>query len=236
VTDMLLGQVTTTERSIFHVPTFDLGAHPLAGRGLVVKRLLDIVLASVALILVTPVVLLVLIAVKLESPGPVFFKQERVGRGHRLFWLYKIRSMRADAESCGHQALTGILPEDADDPHNFKYKLAGDSRVTKVGRFIRKRSIDELPQLWNVLKGDMSLVGPRPALPHEVALYDDLAHQRLAVEPGITGLWQISGRCNVTFHEMIEMDIAYAQEWTPLRDLAILARTPIVALTGKGAA
>lgn len=191
------------------------------------KRLLDLVVASMLLLVLLPVLLVVLIAVRLESRGPVFFKQQRVGRDHRLFWMYKVRSMRADA---GHAAVS------ADDPHNFSVKLAGDPRVTRVGRIIRKRSIDEIPQLWNVIRGDMSLVGPRPALPHEVALYDCRALQRLRVLPGLTGPWQVGGRCNVTFDEMLDMDLDYAARWSPLNDLVILVKTPFAALAGRGAA
>lgn len=210
--------------------------HPLAGRGLVVKRSLDVILAAVAIVLLAPIVLLTLVAVRLESPGPVLFRQQRVGRNHRLFWMYKIRSMYSNIDHSEHQAYVAKLINGEATTHDGVFKLTRDERVTRVGRFIRKYSLDEVPQLWNVLKGEMSLVGPRPALSHEVALYNETARQRLTVLPGMTGLWQVSGRCSLSFTEMIELDLAYTRDWAPHRDLAILARTPIAAFTGRGAA
>lgn len=225
MTDILLTP-PATERHLTSIDHQLLG--PAPARAALAKRTLDVVIAAVLLLLLLPVLLVVLAAVRLESSGPVIFRQKRVGRDGRSFCMYKIRSMRADA--------VHGTPVSADDPHNFAGKLSGDPRVTRVGRIIRKRSIDELPQLWNVVKGEMSLVGPRPALPQEVEVYDARARRRLQVLPGVTGPWQVSGRCHVTFAEMIDMDLAYASDRTLVRDLVILAKTPFAALAGRGAA
>ncbi len=213
---------------------------------LVTKRILDIVIASIALVLAAPVMLVVGLAIKLDSPGPVLFKQQRVkGLGPDgkpiLFTFYKFRSMYQNADSSVHKKFmsdfingNGTLHKDANG--RAMYKLASDHRVTRVGRFIRKTSLDELPQLINVIKGDMSLVGHRPAIPYEVEQYKEWHKRRLLVTPGITGLWQVKGRSSVTFDEMVRWDIEYAEDRSLGMDLRILLQTIPAVLSGKGAA
>jgi lipopolysaccharide/colanic/teichoic acid biosynthesis glycosyltransferase len=176
------------------------------------------------------------LAVRTDTRGPVLFAQERVGLGGRTFRILKLRTMVVDNDDSEHAAYVAALITGRAHTREGVYKLVGDSRITRVGRFLRRYSIDELPQLWNVLRGDMSLVGPRPALPREVALYDGHARRRLAVKPGLTGLWQVSGRCELSFVEMVDLDIAYGRDWSLLSDVRILLKTPAAALTGRGAA
>jgi lipopolysaccharide/colanic/teichoic acid biosynthesis glycosyltransferase len=209
---------------------------PLGPLALAVKRALDLVGAAVLLLATAPVLVLTALAVKLESRGPVLFTQVRTGRDGTSFRILKFRSMVVGGDDSAHRAYVASLIAGEAGDEDGVFKLVSDPRVTRVGRFIRRYSLDELPQLWNVLRGDMSLVGPRPALPHEVELYDARARQRLAVKPGLTGLWQVSGRCELSFADMVALDVAYSQRWSLLQDLHILARTPLVALTGRGAA
>ncbi len=196
---------------------------------LLAKRLLDIVASTVLLILVSPLMAVVAIAIMLDSPGPVLFRQERLGMNKRRFTLLKFRSMVADAE--GQQALVQGLNE-MDGP---VFKAANDPRITRVGRFIRRTSIDELPQLVNVLRGEMSLVGPRPPLPSEVDQYEWSNRKRISVVPGITGLWQVSGRNDVSFQQWMELDREYIETWSFWLDVKILAKTIPVVLLRKGA-
>lgn len=193
------------------------------------KRTFDIAGAVGGLVATAPILAVAAIAVKLDSRGPVIFRQVRVGRNSEPFSVLKIRTMVADAEA----RLAELRDRnEADGP---LFKMAEDPRVTRVGRFLRKTSIDELPQLWNVLRGDMSLVGPRPALPHETEEWDALLAQRLRVKPGITGMWQVSGRSDTTFEDYTRLDLYYVDNWSLATDLAILAKTiPVVALR-KGA-
>lgn len=193
------------------------------------KRLLDIVVATVALVLAAPLILLTAIAIKLDSRGPVFFKQTRVGKWGETFGCYKFRSMYVDAE----QRLKELQAQNEVDGPVFKMKR--DPRITRVGRVIRKLSIDELPQLLNVLNGDMSLVGPRPALPREVALYTYEQIGRLNAIPGITGLQQVSGRSDLDFKRWVELDLQYISEQSLLKDIEILLKTIPAVLFGKGA-
>ena len=195
----------------------------------VAKRTFDVAISAVALVVVSPIVLLAAIAIKLDSKGPVLFRQVRVGRNSEPFGVLKFRSMVVDAEA--------LLPElaelnEADGP---LFKMADDPRITRVGRFLRSTSIDELPQFWNVLRGEMSLVGPRPALPHETEEWDALLTQRLRVKPGITGMWQVSGRSDTSFEDYTRLDLYYVDNWTLTTDLAILAKTVPVVLLQKGA-
>lgn len=193
------------------------------------KRALDLVVASTALVLVSPIMLVTAILIKLDSPGPILFRQTRVGKWGETFPCYKFRSMYVDAE----QRLRDLLARNEVDGPVFKMKR--DPRVTRVGRVIRKLSIDELPQLINVLKGEMSLVGPRPALPHEVAQYTYDQLRRLNAIPGITGLQQVSGRSDVDFKRWIELDLEYIAEQSLLKDIEILLKTIPVVLLSKGA-
>ena len=210
--------------------------HPFPGAWRFLKRTIDIVLASVGLLLVLPVLLAAMVAVCSDSPGPALFKQVRMGANGRRFRLYKLRTMYQGNDDRAHRQYVARLIAGAEERHGDIYKLVHDPRITRVGRFLRHFSIDEVPQLWNVLKGDMSLVGPRPALPHETELYSAYAWARLRVKPGVTGLWQVSGRCALSFDEMVSLDVGYWQNWTLWSDLRILLKTPRTVLTGKGAA
>ncbi len=207
---------------------------PLAGRA--VKRGLDVVLAIIGLLLALPVLLVALIAVWYESPGPVVFRQVRVGDNGRPFRLYKIRTMRRGMDDAPHRAYQTEVIQGTAGPREGMFKLTDDPRITRVGQLLRRFSIDELPQLWNVLRGDMSMVGPRPALPWEVELYSEEAWQRLRVKPGLTGLWQVSGRSLLPFHEMVALDVAYWKTWTLRLDLLILLKTPSAVLRAIGSA
>lgn len=193
------------------------------------KRALDLAVTLAVLLLLWPVLLILALAVAMTSRGPVFFCQTRVGLNGVPFRMIKFRSMYADAEA-RRAALVG-----QSDREGICLKLRHDPRVTPVGRFIRRWSLDELPQLFNVLTGEMSLVGPRPALPEEVAAYPEHAHLRHRVKPGLTGVWQVSGRADVSFDDMIDMDIAYARTAGIRRDLAILFLTIPAVLSGRGA-
>ncbi|WP_282022632.1 sugar transferase [Priestia flexa] len=184
------------------------------------KRLLDIMGAVFGLVLLSFLFLAVAIAIKIEDPkGPIFFGQVRIGKNEKVFRMYKFRSMVTDAE----ERLEALLKHNETTGAMFKMKR--DPRITKIGRFIRKTSIDELPQLWNVLKGDMSLVGPRPPLLREVATYSEFHKQRLLVQPGCTGLWQVSGRSKIGFEEMVKLDLEYIQKRTILFDIKIILKT-----------
>ena len=193
------------------------------------KRALDVTLTLLGLLAIWPLFVAAALAIRITSPGPVFFVQERVGREGRRFRMMKFRSMYRDAEA----RREGVLAHS--DREGLCFKSRSDPRVTPVGRVLRRLSIDELPQLFNVLKGDMSLVGPRPALPEEVAAYPATAMERLAVTPGITGLWQISGRADVGFDDMVALDIDYVRNHGFRRDLMILLRTVRVVTSGRGA-
>jgi lipopolysaccharide/colanic/teichoic acid biosynthesis glycosyltransferase len=213
------------------------------------KRCLDVILGGLVVILLLPLMLLIAVLIKLDSPGPVFFTQERVGArrqwlGRQAIWIirnftmYKFRSMVQNADSAVHEAYIRDFVEGRARPsaeNGGKFKLTNDPRVTRVGRFLRKFSLDELPQLFNVLKGDMSLVGPRPVPPYEAACYGNSHQKRLAALPGITGFWQVNGRCQVPFEEMIRMDIKYIQNASLWLDLKILCLTIPAVLSRRGA-
>lgn len=186
------------------------------------KRALDLALGSTLLFALSPILVLVAAGVRLDSPGPTLFVPARVGRNGRVFKMYKFRSMCADAEA--------RLPELAhlNRGGNHLIRIANDPRVTRFGSFLRRTSLDELPQLVNVVKGEMSLVGPRPQSPDEVALYSDGQRQRLTVAPGMTGLWQITARDEPRFDEWIRLDLEYIQHWSLPLDLKILFKTPAV--------
>ena len=200
------------------------------------------------MIVLSPLFAGIAIAVKLSSPGPVFYAQERVGRRGTTFRFYKFRSMEALNDASAHREYargfvrgepagseTGI-PAGTTNGTTVVFKIPADPRVTRVGRFLRKYSLDELPQLWNVLKGDMSLVGPRPALPYEVEVYEDWHKVRLLPQPGVSGLWQVQGRSRVTFNEMVLQDVVYACNRSLFTDSVICLRTIPAALLGRGAA
>ncbi|HEY53424.1 MAG TPA: sugar transferase, partial [Caldilineae bacterium] len=195
----------------------------------IIKRIFDLLVASVSLLILWPIMLVVAIAIKLDSPGPAILRQERVGENGRLFRVYKFRSMVQDAD----KLLAEVIQEN--EQGQIVHKRRDDPRITRVGRFIRRTSIDELPQLFNVLKGEMSMVGPRPELPFIVSRYEAWQHKRFAVPPGITGWWQISGRSDKPMHLHTEDDLYYISHYSPLLDLQILWRTIGVVLKGKGA-
>jgi lipopolysaccharide/colanic/teichoic acid biosynthesis glycosyltransferase len=201
-------------------------------------RILDLTVAGLALLVLVPIIAITVIAVRLTSPGPVLFRQRRLGRGMRPFTVLKFRTMRADADSAVHRdyvrSLIGNKPEPK--KHGELYKLVVDDRITPVGRFLRSWSLDEVPQLWNVLRGEMSLVGPRPVIEYEVDQYPDWYLRRFAVKPGLTGLWQVSGRNERTYEEMIRFDVEYAERRNLWLDLRILARTALVVMRRQGVA
>jgi lipopolysaccharide/colanic/teichoic acid biosynthesis glycosyltransferase len=197
------------------------------------KRLMDLVLSSVALVVLAPFLLLVAVLIKLDSPGPVFFRQARVGARDRRFWIYKFRTMALGAdeqkrefEHLNTHALNG------GDPRLFK--IVGDPRVTRVGRFLRRYFLDEVPQLINVLKGDMSLVGPRPLIPEEDRYVEGWTRRRLQMRPGMTGLWQVLGHSAIPFEQMVTLDCAYVATWSLRGDVRLLLRTIPVVLSGGG--
>ncbi len=213
------------------------------------KRILDVAITTVALIFLAPVMIVIALAIRLESPGPVFFRQKRVGarlkrEGGTLRWevapfnMIKFRSMVQNADPKLHQAhvqafVSGQLP--ATSTAGAKFKLKADPRVTRVGRILRRTSLDELPQLFNVLRGEMSLVGPRPVPTYEVDHYQGWHHERLKALPGITGLWQVEGRCELCFDDMVRLDIRYARSQSLWLDLKIMVLTIPAVLSGRGA-
>jgi len=218
-------------------PIIELSPTPLSGWGRVIKRLFDIVVTLVGMIVALPIMLIVSIMVKLTSKGPVIYAQTRIGELGKPFTFYKFRSMYTEmSPGLGGKEADQMLEQlrqrnEADGP---LFKLADDPRVTRVGKFIRKTSLDELPQLFNVLLGQMSLVGPRPALPNEVAQYSDIAKRRLLVKPGLTGPWQVSGRSDVSFDEYVQLDTFYIEHWSLFLDVKILLLTFGAVLMRKG--
>ncbi len=213
----------------FDMPMIGMSRVPTGQGRLLLKRLIDMLGAAVALLLLSPVMLVTAIAIKLDSPGPVLFTQVRAGRNGRKFVMLKFRSMCTDAEK-RREALEHL--NEMDGP---VFKITNDPRITKVGRFIRKTSIDELPQFFNVLFGSMSLVGPRPPLPSEVAKYEGWQRRRLSVRPGITGMWQVSGRNGIDFAKWMELDLEYIDKWSLWLDIKILFRTVPAVLMRSGA-
>ncbi|MDY5483472.1 MAG: sugar transferase, partial [Clostridium sp.] len=201
----------------------------LSSRELVMKRVLDVAGSLVGMVILGIATIFVAPAIKLESPGPVFFGQTRIGKNGRKFNFYKFRSMYQDAEQRKKELMA------QNEVQGLMFKMKDDPRITKVGKFIRKTSIDELPQFWNVLKGDMSLVGTRPPTVDEFEQYEAKHKCRLSMTPGLTGMWQINGRSDITdFDEVVKLDMQYIDNWTILKDIKILIMTVIVVLKGKG--
>lgn len=218
------------------------------------KRAVDILVAATALLLLLPLLLLITLWIKLDTPGPALFCQNRVGARRRWcnggwiwetyqFPMYKFRSMQHMAdESLHREYVYAYIRNDQDRMDEIQgmtttvRKLVSDPRITRSGQWLRKTSLDELPQLWNILLGDMSLVGPRPAIPYEVAIYEPWHRQRLEATPGLTGLWQLNGRDTASFDEMVQLDLAYLQERSLWTDIHILLRTPFAVLRRRSAA
>jgi lipopolysaccharide/colanic/teichoic acid biosynthesis glycosyltransferase len=201
-------------------------------------RVLDVVLSSVLLVLLTPLFALIALAIRLDSRGPILFRQRRFGRDQKPFVVTKFRTMRHGAGHETHRTFVlGLIAGDHPERPNGgpQFKLVEDERVTRVGRLLRRSSLDELPQLWNVLQGDMSLVGPRPPIPYEVEHYPPHWFARFAVKPGVTGLWQVSGRSDLTLEQMIALDVEYSRRRSVWLNIWILARTVPAVLSGKGA-
>lgn len=211
------------------MPLIGLKPATISGWNFFIKRLMDVALSLFIFIGFGWLFLLIALAIRLDSKGPVFFRQERVGRNGRQFVCYKFRTMIADAESQKRQLqdMYGAGP--------LLFKLKDDPRRTRVGRILRRSSLDELPQFFNILLGEMSIVGPRPAVPPEVAEYQDWHYDRLLVPPGLTGLWQVNGRSNLTFDEMVRLDLYYAENWSPWLDVKTIIRTVPAILTARGA-
>ncbi|HEU5008798.1 MAG TPA: sugar transferase [Jatrophihabitantaceae bacterium] len=194
------------------------------------KRGTDILGAAVGLIALAPLLAGLALLVKATSRGPAFYRQTRIGRLGRPFTVYKLRTMHVGA----HERRRHLMPLN-DVPTGPLFKVRNDPRVTRIGRVLRRCSLDELPQLWNVLTGTMSIVGPRPALPEEVARYEPHVYGRLLVKPGITGLWQVSGRSDLSWDESVRLDLYYARNWSFALDAQILLRTVVAVLSGRGA-
>ncbi len=221
------------------LPMIRLFREPLSSGARVLKRSFDLVISALAIVLLFPLWLLSALLIKLDSKGPVFYSQERVGMDGRLFLLYKFRTMKAGADSEPHREyqrafIAGRAEANLGSDHKPTYKLQADPRITRVGKLLRRTSLDEVPQLLNVLMGDMSIVGPRPPIPYEVEAYELWHRKRLDMKPGLTGLWQVSGRNRLPFEEMVRLDLFYIENWTLLLDLKIILRTGFVMLGGEG--
>ena len=216
-------------RPVEGLPLIHVEIPQFTGAKHVLKRALDVVLSGAALLVLSPVYLVLGMLVRLDSPGGAFFSQERVGRGGQTFRMHKFRSMVATAEA---DAADLAMQNDG---AGLLFKMRTDPRVTRIGRVMRKYSLDELPQLWNVFLGHMSLVGPRPPLPREVAAYEDHVHRRLFIKPGLTGMWQISGRSDLSWDESVRLDLYYVENWSLMGDLIILWRTVKVLVRPVGA-
>jgi lipopolysaccharide/colanic/teichoic acid biosynthesis glycosyltransferase len=205
-----------------------------------VRRTLDVAVAATVLVLLSPLLIAIAIAIRLDSRGPALFRQTRIGRDRTPIVVNKFRTMHAEADPTPHREYIRQLvvgaPERRSDGERELFKLVVDDRITRVGRFLRDTSLDELPQLWNVLRGEMSLVGPRPVVPYELEHYPARYFQRFAVKPGLTGLWQVSGRNETSYTEMVEFDLAYVERRSLRLDAEILVRTVGVVLTRKGVA
>jgi exopolysaccharide biosynthesis polyprenyl glycosylphosphotransferase len=221
------------------LPMIRLFREPLSNGARILKRTFDLTVAALAIGLLFPVWLLISLLIKLDSKGPVFYTQERVGMDGRLFLLYKFRTMKPDADSEAHREyqrafIAGRAEANLGNDLKPTYKLLADPRITRIGKMLRRTSLDEVPQLLNVLSGDMSLVGPRPPIPYEVEAYELWHRKRLDMKPGLTGLWQVSGRNRLPFEEMVRLDLFYIENWSLVMDLKIILRTGLVMLGREG--
>ena len=221
------------------LPMIRLFREPLSDFARGTKRISDIAIAALMLALFSPFWFLIALLIKFDSKGPIFYTQERVGMDGRIFVVYKFRTMSVDADSEIHREyqrkfIAGHAEANVGDATEPAYKLRDDPRITRVGRWLRRFSLDEVPQLFNVLLGDMSIVGPRPPIPYEVEAYELRHRKRLDMKPGLTGLWQVSGRNRLPFEEMVKLDLFYIENWSLLFDLKIILRTVLVMLRGDG--
>jgi len=221
------------------LPMIRLFREPLSSGARILKRTSDLVISTLSVTLLFPLWLLIALLIKLDSRGPIFYTQERVGMDGRLFLLYKFRTMDANADSELHREyqrafIAGRAEANLGNDQKPTYKLFADPRITRVGKFLRKTSLDEVPQLLNVLLGDMSIVGPRPPIPYEVEAYELWHRKRLDMKPGLTGLWQVSGRNRLPFEEMVRLDLFYIENWSLLLDLKIIIRTSFVIIGREG--
>ncbi len=223
-----VGRAVVTE--LAGVPVIQFDHDVMSRRGSAFKRVIDLSIAAVTLILALIPMLLIALLIRLDSPGPVLLRQPRVGKDGRHFDALKFRTMVKNADLLRDDLIAGA---DSADPRLFKH--AADPRLTRVGGWLRRWSLDEFPQVWNIVRGEMSVVGPRPPLPEEVALYEPTHRQRLAVVPGLTGLWQVNGRSDLSFEEMIRLDLYYVETWSPWLDLKLITRTVPAVVGGKGA-
>jgi exopolysaccharide biosynthesis polyprenyl glycosylphosphotransferase len=199
-------------------------------RNILAKRIFDIVVSATALLVLSPIFIILALLIHFDSKGSIFFSQNRIGKQGKEFRFWKFRSMYVDAEQ-----RKAALMKNNEMPDGVLFKMKNDPRITRVGRFIRKYSMDELPQLWNVFIGDMSLVGPRPPLPNEVAQYTPYQRQRLEVTPGITCIWQVSGRSDIPFQEQVKMDLEYIENQSFCYDIELLLKTVPAVLKARGA-
>jgi exopolysaccharide biosynthesis polyprenyl glycosylphosphotransferase len=221
------------------LPMIRLFREPLSSSARILKRAFDLIFAALAILLLLPLWLLIALLIKLDSRGRVFYTQERVGMDGRLFLLYKFRTMQANADAELHREyqrafIAGRAEANLGNETKPTYKLLADPRITRIGKILRRTSLDEVPQLLNVLSGDMSLVGPRPPIPYEVEAYELWHRKRLDMKPGLTGLWQVSGRNRLPFEEMVRLDLFYIENWSLLLDLKIILRTGFVMIAGEG--
>jgi len=246
-TDELSGPIHGYEPTVFHLESENWNVYYAA------KRVMDIVVSSFLLVLLSPLMLMTAVMILLYDPGPVIFKQERVGakrhqRGNLTFWekenfrCYKFRTMKVNADSSVHRAyVRALIANDRDQMTALQgeatetRKLVHDPRITRPGMLLRKTSIDELPQLWNVLRGDISLVGPRPAIPYEVEFYKHWHHRRLEAQPGITGLQQVRARCAADFDDQVKLDLEYIDRQSLWLDIKIILMTPLAIVSTRGA-
>ncbi len=211
------------------IPLVGVRENTIRGGNLAIKRVMDVLLTLATFLIALPLLGAIALLIKLDSSGSVIFRQARAGRGGRVFTTYKFRTMREGADE------EKVTLEHLNEARGAMFKIRNDPRITRVGRWLRRFSLDELPQMWNVLRGEMSWVGPRPALLDEAAQYSDWHKKRLEVAPGITGLWQVSGRSELTFEEMVLLDIYYIENWSPWLDLEIIFRTIPAVLLARGA-
>ncbi|MCG2768241.1 MAG: undecaprenyl-phosphate glucose phosphotransferase [Anaerolineae bacterium] len=230
VPDMFQISISQVELEVINgIPMLGVREPSIRGWNRAVKRTVDVLVVSLGLVILSPLMALIALAIRLNSQGPVIFKQIRVGRDGEEFLVYKFRTMREDAEDTkGHLS-------DQNEAQGPIFKIRDDPRCTRVGRFLRRSSLDELPQLYNVLRGEMSLIGPRPPIPDEVKQYKPWQQRRLETSPGITGLWQVSGRSDLTFDEMVLLDLFYIENWSLLLDIKIALRTIPTIMLGTGA-